>query len=215
MKFFLPTAVRPVHLLVALLAGIALLLGCLPQREVRGPAPRGVAAQGWSRLEGCVLLPNPWNDGDSFHVRYGGKEYLFRLYFVDTPESENSLPERLAEQARYFGTSPKEVMTLGKEAAGFTRNELSKQPFTIHTRWHDALGRSRLQRFYALVETNGKDLNELLVARGYARIYGSRVPLPDGRTSQQYLASLRRIETQAKRERRGGWGIASHRSFSE
>jgi endonuclease YncB( thermonuclease family) len=210
MKFSLPVSFR----LVAICIATALLIGCRPERGGRKPAPKGVAAQEWNRLEGCALLPNQWNDGDSFHVRYRGKEYLFRLYFVDTPESENSLPARLADQARYFGTSPVEVMALGKEAAAFTRGELSKRPFTVSTRWHDALGRSRMERFYALVETNGKDLNELLVAHGYARIYGSRVPLPDGRTSQQYLASLRQVEAQAKREHRGGWGIASRRSSS-
>lgn len=209
MKFSPPAPFRPGHLLVALLTVVALLTGCRPPSEVREPASKSATAQEWNRLKGCVLLPNPWNDGDSFHVQYRGQEYLFRLYFVDTPESENSLPERLAEQARYFGTSPGEVMKLGQTAADFTRTELSRRPFTILTRWHDALGRSRLQRFYALVETNGKDLNTLLVAHGYARIYGSRVPLPDGRNSQQYLASLRQIEAQAKREHRGGWGLTS------
>ena len=33
-------------------------------------------------------MENPANDGDSFHVRAKEKEFIFRLYFVDTPEVE-------------------------------------------------------------------------------------------------------------------------------
>lgn len=46
---------------------------------------------------------------------------------------------------------------------------------------------------------------ELLVKNGLARIYGVRTPLPDGRTSRQYLARLAELEEQAKAERLGGW----------
>ncbi len=34
----------------------------------------------WITLDGCQLVPNPANDGDSVHVRVNEKEYLFRLY---------------------------------------------------------------------------------------------------------------------------------------
>ena len=37
----------------------------------------------WIVLKDCRLIPNPANDGDSFHVSAGQKEYLFRLYLVD------------------------------------------------------------------------------------------------------------------------------------
>ena len=43
------------------------------------------------------------------------------------------------------------------------------------------LGRSKLPRFYAMITTaEGKDLDELLVSAGLARIYGTRTPLPGG-----------------------------------
>ena len=36
----------------------------------------------WIVLNNCRLIANPANDGDSFHVSVGAKEYIFRLYLV-------------------------------------------------------------------------------------------------------------------------------------
>src|ERR1051325_6045040 len=101
-----------------------------------------VAASAWQTLPNCKLLPNPANDGDSFHVQSDGKEYIFRLYFVDTPEAEDSFPERVAEQASYWSISTDDTIKLGKSAAQFTTTQL-KAPFTVITRWQNALGRSK------------------------------------------------------------------------
>ena len=54
----------------------------------------------WVALENCRLILNPANDGDSFHVRVNEKDYLFRLYFVDAPETDSANPARLIEQAK-------------------------------------------------------------------------------------------------------------------
>lgn len=166
-----------------------------------------VQANEWEKLAGCRLISNEWNDGDSFHVRTtDGTELIFRLYFVDTPESESSLPERLTEQAAYFGSSPETVVKTGKAAKAFTAKTLSGGPFTVWTRWRDALGRSKLPRYYAMVQVGNKDLGELLVSAGLARIYGTRVPLPDGRDSRDYLGLLEKLQAEAKSAGRGGWG---------
>jgi hypothetical protein len=60
-----------------------------------------------------------------FHVRYNKRRYLFRLYFVDAPESDNSLPARVAEQAA-TGASSRKLDSLGKEAAKFTEKFLAR-----------------------------------------------------------------------------------------
>jgi endonuclease YncB( thermonuclease family) len=52
---------------------------------------------------------------------------------------------------------------------------------------------------------DGNDLAELLVRNGLARIYGTGTPLPDGRDSRTYLATLRGLEQQAKSAGVGGW----------
>ncbi|PYI82409.1 MAG: hypothetical protein DMF09_14420, partial [Verrucomicrobia bacterium] len=59
----------------------------------------------WIVLNNCRLIANPANDGDSFHASAGAKEYIFRLYLVDAPETDEMTPGRLVEQAKYFGIS--------------------------------------------------------------------------------------------------------------
>ena len=66
---------------------------------------------------------------------------------------------------------------------------------------------SRSRGYYAMVVTrSGRDLNELLVSNGLARIYGTRTPLPDGRDSRTYLAHLPELENEARAAKRGAWG---------
>ena len=165
------------------------------------------SAQPFQRLDGCVYKAQRWNDGDSFHVLLRDqKEVVFRLYFVDTPEEERVYVDRIAEQAAYFGISADAALEVGKEASEFTRRALAK-PFTIYTRWRRALGRSANWRYYAIIVTpDGRDLNELLVSNGLARIYGTRTPLPDRRDSRTYLAHLHELENEAKAAKRGAWG---------
>jgi endonuclease YncB( thermonuclease family) len=54
---------------------------------------------------------------------------------------------------------------------------------------------------------DGRDLNELLVSKGLARIYGTRTPLPGGRDSREYLAHLYALENEARAAKRGGWDM--------
>jgi endonuclease YncB( thermonuclease family) len=130
---------------------------------------------------------------------------IFRLYFVDAPEEERVYADRIVEQTAYFGITDAAI-EIGRAASEFTKEMLAK-PFTIYTRWRRALGRSALWRYYAIVITaEGKDLNELLVSAGLARIYGTRTALPDGRDSREYLAHLRELESEAKAAKRGAWG---------
>lgn len=159
---------------------------------------------GWTVLEGCRLLKRSGNDGDSFHVQHEGKEYIFRLYYVDTPEKDLSFPDRVRDQARYFGLDEDDTLRLGKEAAQFTDRILSRGVFTVVTKWEDARGNSRLPREYAFVITPDGDLDELLIAEGLVRLYGMRV---DGGYGSQKLHVLKRLEAEAKRDRLGAWGV--------
>ena len=73
--------------------------------------------------------------------------------------------------------------------------------------WRHALGRTVIWRYYAIIVTaDRRDLNELLVSKGLARIYGTRTALPDGRDSREYLSHLHALENEAKAAKRGGWG---------
>lgn len=159
----------------------------------------------WEVLDGCRLLTNALLDGDSFHVVHQEREYIFRLYFVDAPESDDSLKDRIQDQAEYFGIAPDDVPRAGLLAARFTREKLSGRDFTILTRWQNAMGRSSLARFYGVVLVTGTNLAEALVANGCARIYGVRANLPDGVRSTTFINRLKNLELAAREAKRGVW----------
>jgi endonuclease YncB( thermonuclease family) len=158
----------------------------------------------WITLPDCRYVPNPSNDGDSFHVRAGRKEYIFRLYFVDAAETESGLSERTEEQAEYFGITLPLTLKVGEAAKEFTRRKL-QQPFTVRTCRQDALGRSKRERFYAFVQVEKKDLGEELVANGLARLHGTASQAPGLVSPEREWEELRRLEREAKTQKVGGW----------
>ena len=165
----------------------------------------------WVVLENCRLILNPANDGDSFHVSANAREYIFRLYLVDAPETDEMVPGRLVDQAKYFGITVPQAIEVGTSAKEFTRQKLS-EPFTVSTRMSDAMGRSRIERFYAFVQTKEGDLGEQLVRNGLARIYGYRAAPPGLKSSRAELQKLQLLEVQARQEKMGGWGAGGGRS---
>src|SRR6266498_1028272 len=164
----------------------------------------------WIVLENCRFILNPADDGDSFHVSVGTKEYIFRLYMVDAPETDALTPGRLVEQAKYFEITVPQAIEVGEAAKEFTRQKLS-QPFTVFTRMSDAMGRSKIERFYAFVQTREGDLGEQLVRNGLARNYGYKAVPPGLKNSRLEIEKLQQFEDDAKKERIGGWGVDTKR----
>ena len=160
----------------------------------------------WIVLENCRLIPNPANDGDSFHVSVGEKEYIFRLYVVDAPETDEMVPRRLVDQAKYFGITVPQAIEVGRAAKEFTRERLS-EPFTVFTHMSDAMGQSRIERFYAYVQTTEGDLGEQLVRNGLARIYGFKATPPGLTSSRVELIKLQQVENEARQQKIGAWGV--------
>jgi DNA uptake protein ComE-like DNA-binding protein len=164
----------------------------------------------WIVLENCKLIVNPANDGDSFHASVGEKEYLFRLYLVDAPETDEMTPGRLVEQAKYFAITVPQAIEVGQAAKEFTREKLSA-PFTVFTRMSDAMGRSKMERFYAFVQTKEGDLGEQLVRNGLARNYGFKAVPPALQNSRLEIEKLQQLEDEARQEKIGGWGVNAGR----
>jgi endonuclease YncB( thermonuclease family) len=167
-------------------------------------------ADEWETIEGCRLIDNAANDGDSFHVEADGEERIFRLYFVDTPETHDDarMADRIAEQAELFGITEEESLETGKKAAAFTRAVLSR-PFTVTTRGQNARGASALKREYAFVETaDGEDLGEMLVSRGLARSFGEDAALPPYR-ARDLRDKYDQLEAEAKHDKLGAWGAGA------
>ena len=155
----------------------------------------------WETLTGCHLIENPANDGDSFHVRVGAKEFLFRLYAVDTPETSLTYRDRVRDQAKRFGITLDQTVKIGQDAERFTHRLLAGKSFTVQTRWQDARGASTIPRYFAVVTVDGKDLAELLTANGLTRVYGWT---PD-RLPGFSLARLENFENAARRAHLGGF----------
>jgi len=155
------------------------------------------------------LVNNPANDGDSFFVEADGKTFHVRLYFVDCPEtstSSKSDAQRVREQARYFGLSPAtRIIHFGNEAKTFVERIIAK-PFTVHTAFASALGRSAKGRVYGFIITAyGDDLASLLVKNGLARTHGIGRKTPNGIPRNEMIERLRDIETSAMLKHIGIW----------
>ena len=161
-------------------------------------------------IENATLIEAGLNDGDSFKVMAAGKELHLRLYYVDCSETTAGTDaelERIREQQYHFGLEdPAAVVRFGKQAAAYVKRVLSR-PFSIHTSYAFAPGRSATGRYYAFIEThNGRDLGHLLVEQGLARIHGKTRPAPDGTPSQTVLKELQDMRSVAMLNRAGIWG---------
>ena len=172
--------------------------------------------QAWIKLTNCHYLQQDYNDGDSFHVRSGAQEFVFRLYFVDAPEIEQKPAgrgkwkpsDRSIEQSQYFGVTVQQNTKAGLEAKEFVERSLHR-PFIVWTRWKSAMGMGHLPRYYALIEVDGKSLAEELVSRGLARAKGVVAILPNGTPAKVYMEKLRSSEAAAREKRRGVWTESS------
>lgn len=202
-----------------------------PSRPDRHETPRSVPDSHISRQTGakpekvgnyeiyrnCTLAEDRSNDGDSFKVRLpDGREEIFRLYFVDTPESAfrryasgETNHKRIRDQAADLGgITPEQAVEIGKKAKGFTLGLLESAPFTIHTCW-DSPFHDRRYHAHIEVRENGRFrwLDEMLVERGLVRIITKPADMPDGTPANAHKDHLREMESKAKRDGQGTWGL--------
>lgn len=173
-------------------------------------ASRAVPVPDLQKFENCTFVDSDWADGDSFAVKIApGREEVVRLYFVDCPETvagTESDQRRVREQSAYFGVEdPKMTLEYGRKAKEEVARILAT-PFTVHTTFARALGRSAKPRIYAFVNTaEGEDLATLLVGNGLARSYGVGRTTPDGLSDDDAKARIGDLELQAALEKKGLW----------
>lgn len=173
----------------------------------------------YDRLEGCRLVEDRRNDGDSFLVRYGSHTFHLRLYFVDCPEKylsdryENQR-RRVADQARELGgITLMDAVEVGKMARDFTARLLRDQTFTVYTYWEQVYDGDRYYGFVELPES-AEFLGNALIREGLARIHtkgpGSKsnpIPTPKGDSFHHHRDLLQNLERQARNARHGAWGM--------
>ena len=160
----------------------------------------------WEVLEGCRLVSDPINDGDSFKVKHEDQTFIVRLYFVDCLETNETYMDRVHDQARYFSILESDVIAAGQLAKAYTHKFLRGE-FTVITQWADARG-GKQKRFFGLVRSkSGEMLSEALVRHGLARIYGmpTKGRWPDGVIPRTHLSHLKQHERNAQRSLTGIW----------
>ncbi len=197
---------------VALLA-VALILWALDLAQKNRAAAE--TSNGYERFDACELVEHRQNDGDSFRIRLpGGRMEEFRLYFVDAPESEfrdygrgRTNRDRIADQARDLGLTPEQAVEIGRRAKKHSLGLLKSGSFTLYTTWDDPFGDRRFHAF--LIMPDGGCLHESLVREGLVRIHTKGAGLPDGTGVSAQMRKLRDLEKEARRQRKGAWGIAA------
>lgn len=167
-------------------------------------------AQELESFPGSKAAESDWADGDSFPVVLpDDREIVLRLYYVDCNETSANTEtdqRRVRYQSSYFGIDDHRVtLEFGREAAAKVKEWLS-QPFTVHTAFAAAPGRSAKPRTYGFVTlADGRDLGEVLVESGLARSYGVRRATPQGRAVEEAKAKLDDLELSAAIGRTGIW----------
>jgi len=168
------------------------------------------AAQELQRFENCREVASAWADGDSFAVALpDGREIVLRLYYVDCNETSATTEtdqRRVRDQSSYFGIDDHKItLESGRRAAAEVRKLLAK-PFTVHTAFASAPGRSAKPRTYGFVTlSDGRDLGEVLVDSGLARSYGVRRTTPEGLNAEAAKEKIDDLELGAAIARRGIW----------
>ena len=181
---------------------ISLTIGSLLPASERTPGVGQI-------LDDCELISATANDGDSFKVKHGQDESIFRLYFVDALKCRNTDSNLLEDQARYFSLPTEHITTAGEMAKSFTRQFL-RDKFTIITQWKNARGGPD-PSYFAIAQKNGHFLSTELVKNGHARIYGlpTTGQWPGGLEASAYLQKLKYCERAAQQQRKGIWAIAT------
>jgi endonuclease YncB( thermonuclease family) len=153
------------------------------------------------------------NEADTLRIKVSDTEdeQVFVLYFVDALDASWTHPQRVQEQARYFGVSGDKVVSEGLKATQYVTQLLKECPFNVMTRWEQVPERSR---FYALILVehtpgNWVYLADLLVQQGFARVAGVTTSLPsDARSLNDYALELQALRRQAEQRKAGIWAAS-------
>jgi hypothetical protein len=165
-------------------------------------------------VPGAVLVETRANEADTLRMKVGDEEHVFVLYFVDALEASDTHPQRIHDQAKWFGLTeagPNVIVEVGQEALQYVRRLLTSCRFYVITRWERV---PNTMRYYALISVEhqpGKPpvwLADLLIGEGFGRVHGLTTPFPpasDGRTIPQYLQDLKRLSQNARQRKVGVW----------
>lgn len=122
-------------------------------------------------------------DGDTVRLMYDGKEAVFRLLLIDTPETKHPT---------------KGVQPYGKEASAYTKDMLENAS-KIEVEFDKGGKTDKYGRYLAYVYADGKMVNDALVRQGLAKVAYVYPP------SITYLDQLKESQRLAQEEHLNIW----------
>ncbi len=213
----------------------ALIYGAIVGREYLSQGPATVDAPPLAELkfvseldpqyeifnkEDCQLDGVDEWTANAIKIRYQGRVYQFRPYFVETPKPEllDSTQDILRIQAEYFGDPPlSKLMEQGEAANQFLREILTERPFRIITRFEPERGTKSLYAFIQVdIEENTKEgvrnirkyLSAILVREGLASITAKSSHTPFGQNALDFRGHLVSEREKAINDRSGIWAYS-------
>ncbi|RYL93112.1 nuclease [Sporolactobacillus sp. THM7-4] len=123
-------------------------------------------------------------DGDTIDVSYLGKVTTVRMLLIDTPETHHP---RLG------------VQPYGPEASRYAHQLMDGK--TVRLELAENGGHDKYGRLLAYVYVGGKSVEELQLARGFARVAYVIPP------NTKYVDRYRAVEAQAKKKKLGIWSV--------
>jgi endonuclease YncB( thermonuclease family) len=157
----------------------------------------------WETLKNPTFDSASFTDGDSIPLVTEDGEMIINLYFIDAPETNDRYPDKINEQAQYWGRTVEETIAAGKAAGEFVRTALENN-FVVETRRASIAG-GTTPRYYGMIKIGDRYLSEMLVEAGFARVRGKTHELADGTSAAAFLEKLTPLENTAQTNQTGVW----------
>jgi hypothetical protein len=159
-------------------------------------------------LDQAKFVKGPMEAPDRVNVRWKGREYVFRLYFVTSGDAGKVDSRRTLSMASNLMVKPEMAAEALTKAAAETQSWLEgASEVRVATRWEKVNPLKETTDYYAFIYLGEQSLAERLVEAGWADTQGKKVTGPNEERPSEILAVLQRHEEKARTKKIGLWGL--------